>query len=130
MARISGVTLPKNKRIEIGLTYIKGIGLTTSKDILEATGINPDTRVHELQEADEQKIRDEIVKRKLEIEGDLVRKVLANIKLKKDINSYQGDRHKKHLPVRGQGTKNNNRTVRGNKRQTAGSGRAKAAQKT
>lgn len=130
MARIAGVTLPKNKRIEIGLTYIKGIGLSTSQKILAQTGVDPNTRVKDLTEAEENKLRDEITARGMKLEGDLVRDVLANIKRLKDIKAYRGLRHMRHLPVRGQRTKTNNRTVRGNVRRTAGSGRAKAAMKT
>lgn len=130
MARIAGVTLPKNKRIEIGLTYIKGIGLSTSQQILAQTGVDPNTRVKDLTEAEENKLRDEITARGMKLEGDLVRDVLSNIKRLKDIKAYRGLRHMRHLPARGQRTKTNNRTVRGNVRRTAGSGRAKAAMKT
>lgn len=130
MARIAGVTLPNEKRVEIALTYIKGIGLATSQKILEATGVNPDIRVKDLTEAEVNKIREAMDATGMKIEGDLRREVLANIKRLKEIGSYRGNRHARHLPARGQRTKTNNRTVRGNVRRTAGSGRAKAAQKT
>lgn len=130
MARIAGVTLPNEKRVEIALTYIKGIGLKTSQTILQNSKVNPDTRVKDLTEAEVNKIREAMDATGLKIEGDLRRDVLANIKRLKEIGSYRGNRHARHLPARGQRTKTNNRTVRGNVRRTAGSGRAKAAQKT
>ncbi len=112
MARLSGVDLPREKRIEIGLTYIFGIGLTTSKKILEATGINPDTRVKDLTEEDVSKLRDYIDKN-LIVEGDLRREVGLNIKRLVEIQCYRGVRHRKGLPVRGQRTKTNARTRKG-----------------
>ncbi len=130
MARIAGVTLPKDKRVEVALTYIRGIGLVTAQGLLKATGVSPDTRVKDLTDDEEQKLRDVIDKSGMKIEGDLVRDVLANIKRLKDIGSFRGSRHSRGLPSRGQRTKTNNRTLRGNKRNTAGSGRKTASQKT
>ncbi len=130
MARIAGVTLPKDKRIEIALTAIYGIGPKTAQNIITATKVNPDTRVKDLTEEDTQKIREAVERGGLKIEGDLKRDVLSNIKRLKEIGSYRGYRHSRHLPSRGQRTKTNNRTTRGNVRKTAGSGKAKAAQKT
>ena len=115
MARISGVDLPREKRIEFGLTYIYGIGHTTAVEILAATGINPDTRVKDLTEDDVSKIRDYIEKN-LQVEGDLRREVSLNIKRQVEIGSYKGVRHRKGLPVRGQSTKQNARTRKGPKR--------------
>lgn len=114
MARIAGVDLPREKRVEIGLTYIFGIGRATSKKILNTTGINPDTRVKDLTEDEVQQLRTEIDKRP--VEGDLRREVALNIKRLKEINCYRGIRHKRGLPVRGQNTKNNSRTRKGPKR--------------
>ena len=114
MARIEGVDLPRNKRIEIGLTYIFGIGRPTSKKILQITGINPDTRVKDLTEDEVAKLRAEIDKHL--VEGDLRREISLNIKRLKEINCYRGLRHKKGLPVRGQNTKNNARTRKGPKK--------------
>lgn len=130
MARIAGVTLPKDKRIEFALPYIYGIGLTLSQQILEQTKINPSTRVKDLTEDDVRKLRDAIEKGGIKIEGELKRVILSNIKRLKDINAYRGTRHARHLPVRGQRTKTNTRTVRGNVRKTAGSGRKQSDQKT
>ena len=112
MARIAGVDLPREKRVEIGLTYIYGIGNATAKKILEATGINPDTRVRDLTEADEAALRDYIDKN-LDVEGDLRRNVALNIKRLIEIGCYRGVRHRKGLPVRGQRTKTNARTRKG-----------------
>jgi len=128
MARISGVNIPDNKRIEIALTYVFGIGVTTSHKILAATGINPDTRVNKLTEAEISKIR-EVIDKQYRVEGDLQREVSQNIKRLKEINSYRGLRHKANLPVHGQRTKTNARTKRG-KKVTVGSGRKKSAAKT
>ena len=128
MARISGVNIPDAKRIEIALTYIFGIGLTTSRKILESTGISPDTRVKDLTEAEVSKLREQIDKN-YHVEGDLQREIGLNIKRLKEINSYRGLRHKANLPVRGQRTKTNARTKRGRK-VTMGSGRKKSAAKT
>ena len=112
MARISGVDLPRDKRVEIGLTYIYGIGLTSSKDILAKTGINPDTRVKDLTEDDVAKLRD-IIEGEYTVEGDLRREVALNIKRLVEIDAYRGVRHRKGLPVRGQRTKTNARTRKG-----------------
>ncbi|MCL1823120.1 MAG: 30S ribosomal protein S13 [Oscillospiraceae bacterium] len=112
MARISGVDLPKDKRIEIGLTYVFGIGRRTAGDILTAAGINPDTRVKDLTETDEAKIR-EVIDANYMVEGDLRREVALNIKRLVEINCYRGQRHRKGLPVRGQRTRTNARTRKG-----------------
>ncbi len=115
MARISGVDLPKEKRIEIALTYIYGIGLKTSRDILAATGVDPNIRVKDLSEADAGKLR-EYIDKNLKVEGDLRREVTMNIKRLMEIGCYRGIRHRKGLPVRGQSTKQNARTRKGPKR--------------
>ncbi|MCL2018650.1 MAG: 30S ribosomal protein S13 [Oscillospiraceae bacterium] len=112
MARISGVDLPKDKRIEIGLTYVFGIGRRTSNDILAAAGVNPDTRVKDLTESEEAKIR-EVIDASYMVEGDLRRDVALNIKRLVEINCYRGQRHRKGLPVRGQRTRTNARTRKG-----------------
>ena len=119
MARISGVDLPREKRVEIGLTYIFGIGLKTSQDILAATGVNPDTRVKDLSAEDEAKIRDYIDKNNIIVEGDLRRNVALDIKRLTEIQCYRGVRHRKGLPCRGQRTKTNARTCKGPKRTVA-----------
>ncbi len=124
MARISGVDLPREKRVEIGLTYIFGIGLKTSQDILAGTGVNPDTRVKDLTEQDVNKIRD-YIERNLKVEGDLRRDVGLDIKRLMEIGCYRGVRHRKGLPVRGQNTKQNARTRKGPKRTIAGKKKAK-----
>jgi len=113
MARISGVDLPKAKRIEIGLTYVYGIGRTTSNKILAAAGVNPDTRVKDLTDAEEAKIREVIDADGYMVEGDLRRETALNIKRLVEINCYRGQRHRKGLPVRGQRTKTNARTRKG-----------------
>ena len=113
MARISGVDLPREKRVEIGLTYIYGIGLSTSQKILKEAGINPDTRVKDLTEDQEQAIRKAIEKLDLTLEGDLRREVALNIKRLTEIGCYRGLRHRRGLPVRGQRTKTNARTRQG-----------------
>ena len=118
MARISGVDLPKDKRIEIGLTYVYGIGRTSAKKILEETGINPDTRVKDLTEEDEAKLRD-CIDKKYTVEGDLRRSVALDIKRLTEIGSYRGTRHRRGLPVRGQRSKTNARTRKGPKRTIA-----------
>ncbi|HMA59000.1 MAG TPA: 30S ribosomal protein S13 [Halanaerobiales bacterium] len=123
MARIEGVDLPRNKRVEIGLTYIYGIGRSTSQNILDNTGVNPDTRVKDLTEAEISKIRKEIDK--YPVEGELRREVRANIKRLKDIGCYRGLRHRRGLPVRGQRTRTNARTRKGPKK-TVGAKRSKA----
>ena len=112
MARIAGVDLPREKRIEIGLTYIFGIGNATAKKILEKTGVNPDIRVKDLSEDDVAKLRDEIDK-EYQVEGDLRREVALNIKRLMEIGCYRGIRHRRGLPVRGQKTKTNARTRKG-----------------
>ena len=112
MARIAGVDLPKNKRIEIGLTYIYGIGRSTADEILAGTGVNPDIRVKDLSEEDVAKLRDYIDKH-IVVEGDLRREVALNIKRLVEIGYYRGVRHRKGLPVRGQRTKTNARTRKG-----------------
>ena len=115
MARIAGVDLPREKRIEIGLTYIYGIGLPTSKVILEKAGVNPDTRVKDLSEDEVGAIR-KIIDSEYEVEGDLRRDVSLNIKRLMEISCYRGIRHRRNLPVRGQNTKNNSRTRKGPKK--------------
>ena len=116
MARITGVDLPREKRVEIGLTYIFGIGLTTSQNILRETGINPDTRVRDLTEEEVVRLR-EYIDKNLKIEGDLRREVAQNIKRLMEIGCYRGLRHRKGLPVRGQRTHTNARTRKGPRRQ-------------
>jgi small subunit ribosomal protein S13 len=118
MARISGIDLPREKRVEIGLTYIYGIGLATSQKILTVTGVNPDTRVKDLSEEEVNEIRTYINKN-LMVEGDLRRDVAMNIKRLVDIGSYRGIRHRRGLPVRGQKTKTNARTRKGPKKTIA-----------
>lgn len=130
MARIAGVTLPNTKRAEIALTYIYGIGITRSKKILDDLKIDPNTRAKDLTEAQVNDIRKIIEANGFLIEGELRREVLSNIKRLKEISSYRGTRHSKGLPSRGQSTKTNTRTVRGNVRKTMGSGRKASAQKT
>ncbi len=115
MARIAGIDLPRDKRIEIGLTYIYGIGRARSQKILEQAGVNPDTRVKDLTEADISRLRD-VIDKQYKVEGDLRREVSMNIKRLIDIGSYRGLRHRRGLPVRGQTTKNNARTRKGPKR--------------
>lgn len=118
MARIAGVDLPKDKRIEIGLTYVYGIGRTSAKKILEMTGINPDTRVKDLTDEDEAKIR-ECIDHHFIVEGDLRRSVALDIKRLTEIGCYRGLRHRRGLPVRGQRSKTNARTRKGPKRTIA-----------
>jgi len=118
MARISGVDLPRDKRVEIALTYIFGIGRKTANDILAATGVDPDTRVRDLSETDEHKLR-EYIDHHLKVEGDLSREVSLNIKRLVEIGCYRGVRHRRNLPVRGQKTKTNARTRKGPKRQVS-----------
>ena len=115
MARIAGVDIPRDKRIEIGLTYIYGIGLKTSRDVLAKAGVNPDIRVKDLSEDDAGKIR-RVIENDLIVEGDLRREVSLNIKRLMEIGSYRGIRHRRGLPVRGQKTKTNARTRKGPKR--------------
>lgn len=118
MARIAGVDLPREKRVEIALTYIYGIGRKTANDILAATGVNPDTRVKDMTEEDEAKIR-EYIDHHLIVEGDKRRDVALNIKRLVEIGCYRGVRHRRNLPVRGQNTKNNARTRKGRKKTVA-----------
>lgn len=118
MARISGVDLPREKRVEIGLTYIYGIGLPTSKKLLAKTGVNPDTRVRNLTDDEVKKLSEEI-NETLTVEGDLRRETALNIKRLQEIGCYRGIRHRKGLPVRGQNTKNNARTRKGPKKTVA-----------
>jgi small subunit ribosomal protein S13 len=123
VARIAGVDLPRDKRIEIGLTYIYGIGLTRSKAVLQATGVNPDTRVKDLSDADVAALRAE-VEGSYQVEGDLRRLEAMNIKRLMDIGTYRGRRHRLGLPVRGQRTRTNARTRRGGRRTVAGKKKA------
>ena len=118
MARIAGVDLPKDKRVEIGLTYIYGIGLSTAKNILAATGVDPDIRCKDLTDEDQQKLRD-YIDNHLIVEGDLHRNVALDIKRLMEINCYRGLRHRKSLPVRGQRSKTNARTRKGPKKTIA-----------
>ena len=119
MARIAGVDLPRVKRIEVGLTYVYGIGQSTADEILAGTGINPDTRVKDLTADEEAKIRDYIDKNNIMVEGDLRRNVALDIKRLTEIQCYRGVRHRKGLPCRGQRTKTNARTCKGPKRTVA-----------
>ena len=119
MARIAGIDLPKEKRVEIGLTYVYGIGRKTANDILAKAGVNPDTRVKDLTDDDEAMIRDAIEQLGVAVEGDLRREVALNIKRLVEINCFRGTRHRKGLPVRGQRTKTNARTRKGPKKTIA-----------
>jgi len=127
--RIGGVTIPQDKRIEIALTYIYGIGRATANKILAAVKIDKNKRTKDLTEEDENKLR-EFIQKNYKVEGDLKREVMGNIKRLKEIKSYRGSRHEKRLPSRGQRTKTNSRSVRGNVRITLMSGRKASAQKT
>lgn len=129
MARIAGVNLPQDKQVVIALTYIYGIGRVQAVKIVAQANVNPTTRVKALPEAEVNRLR-EIVEKNFKVEGELKREVLMNIKRLKEIGSYRGSRHAKHLPARGQRTKTNSRSVRGNQRKTMGSGRKAAGQKT
>ncbi|MFH1866810.1 MAG: 30S ribosomal protein S13 [Patescibacteria group bacterium] len=129
MARIAGVNLPNDKRIEHALGYIYGLGLTKSQTILKQAGVDTNIRTRDLSESQVNKLR-EIIEKEHKVEGELKRDILLNIKRLKEIGTYRGSRHSKGLPVRGQKTKSNTRTVRGNVRRTMGSGRKPAAQKT
>jgi small subunit ribosomal protein S13 len=120
MARIAGIDLPREKRVEIALTYIYGIGPATSKRLLERSGIDPSLRVKNMSEDDEKRLRDAIDALQLRVEGDLRREVSGNIKRLMDIGCYRGTRHRRGLPVRGQRTKTNARTRKGPKRTVAG----------
>ena len=119
MARIAGIDLPKEKRVEIGLTYVYGIGRKTANDILAKAGVNPDTRVKDLTDEEETKIRDAIEQLGVAVEGDLRREVALNNKRLVEINCFRGTRHRKGLPVRGQRTKTNARTRKGPKKTIA-----------
>ena len=123
MARIAGVDLPREKRVEMGLTYIFGIGRATADEILSKTGINPDTRVKDLSETEVAQLRD-YIEHNLKVEGDLRREVSLNIKRLVEIGCYRGVRHRRGLPVRGQSTKQNARTRKGPKKQVAGKKKA------
>ncbi len=125
MARIAGVDIPREKRVEISLCYIYGIGLTTSRKILEKTRVNPDTRVKDLTEEEVNRLR-EVIDREHKVEGDLRREVDMNIKRLIEIGCYRGLRHRRNLPVRGQRTRTNARTRRGPKRTVAGKKKASA----
>ncbi len=129
MPRIAGVNIPDNKRIEIALTYVFGIGRTLSNKILSQAKIDPNIRAQKLTAEEVNRLR-EIIEKGLKVEGELRRERMMNVKRLRDIGSYRGSRHAKGLPVRGQRTKTNTRTVRGNIRKTMGSGRRSAAQKT
>jgi small subunit ribosomal protein S13 len=128
MARIEGVDLPRNKRVEVGLTYLYGIGPTRAHAILAGTKVNPDTRVKDLSEADVQAIR-EFISKNYKVEGDLRREVQMSIKRLIEIGSYRGMRHRRNLPVRGQRTRTNSRTRKGTKKTVAGRGRRRGAKK-
>ncbi|MFW0784065.1 30S ribosomal protein S13 [Gordonia sp. CPCC 206044] len=119
MARVAGVDLPREKRLEIALTYIYGVGRTTSKEILDGTGLSPDLRAKDLTDADVAKLR-EYIEASVKVEGDLRREVQADIRRKIEIGCYQGLRHRRGLPVRGQRTKTNARTRKGPKKTIAG----------
>lgn len=119
MARIAGVDIPREKRVEVSLTYLYGIGPTTAKKILARTGVNPDTRVNQLTDEEVTKLRD-VIEKEMVVEGDLRREVAMNIKRLIDINCYRGLRHRRGMPVRGQRTKTNARTRRGPRRAVAG----------
>ena len=127
--RIAGVTIPNDQGVEVSLTYIFGIGRSAVNKILQQANIDPGKRVKDLQENEINNLRN-IIEKQYRVEGDLKREIISNIKRLKEINSYRGIRHIKKLPVRGQRTKTNNRTVRGNVRRTMASGRKLTAQKT
>lgn len=128
MARIIGVDLPRNKRVEVGLTYLYGVGSSRSEQILSDTGVDPDTRIKDLTDSDITKIR-EYITQNYKVEGDLRREVQLNIKRLIEIGSYRGLRHRHNLPVRGQRTKTNARTAKGPKKTVAGRGRRRGATK-
>jgi small subunit ribosomal protein S13 len=127
MARIEGVDLPRNKRVEVALTYIYGIGTSRSKQILDQTGVSPDTRVKDLTEAEVQSLRESVGQ--FRVEGELRREVQLNIKRLVEIGCYRGLRHRRSLPVRGQRTKTNARTRKGPRKTVAGRGRRRGAKK-
>lgn len=128
MARIEGVDLPRNKRVEVGLTYIFGIGRSRSNKVLAATGVNPDTRIKDLTDTEVASLRD-YIGQNFEVEGDLRREVQMNIKRLIEIGCYRGLRHRRNLPVRGQRTRTNARTRKGPKKTVAGRGRRRGATK-
>jgi small subunit ribosomal protein S13 len=125
MARIAGVDLPRDKRVEVSLTYIYGIGQTSSRQILKAAEVNPDTRVRDLAEVEVARLR-EIIDRNYRVEGDLRREVAMNVKRLQEIGCYRGIRHRKNLPVRGQRTRTNARQKRGSRKTVAGKRRSRA----
>ena len=127
--RIAGITIPNEKRVEIALTYIFGIGKFKANSILKLAKVNPDTRVKDLTDDQANKLRD-LIEKQNKVEGELRREIAANVKRLKEIGSYRGSRHSKSLPTRGQRTKTNSRTVRHNIRKTATSGKKLAAEKT
>ena len=129
MARTSGVNLPNEKRLAIGLTYVFGIGHSLANAIIKTAGLDANIKCKDLNEGQTNQLR-KIIDTQYRTEGELKREILGNIKRLKEIGAYRGIRHSKNLPVRGQRTKTNSRTVRGNVRKTAGSGRAQSAQKT
>ncbi|MBI3963858.1 MAG: 30S ribosomal protein S13 [Candidatus Kerfeldbacteria bacterium] len=129
MARIAGIQLPGTKRMEIALTYIYGIGRPAAQKILQEAGVDPSLRAKDLSADEEQRLR-AIIEKRHRVEGDLKREIVMNIKRLKEISSYRGSRHARGLPVRGQRTRTNSRTVRGNVRRTMGSGRKAASEKT
>lgn len=129
MARLAGVNIPDNKKIEFALPYIYGIGPVLSRKILAQTNIDRNKRTYDLSAEELNRLR-QIIEKEYKIEGELRRMIMFNIKRLKDIGAYRGIRHAKHLPVRGQRTKTNSRTVRGNVRRTAGSGKIKGLNKT
>lgn len=129
MARIAGVNLPTNKRTEVALTYIFGIGRVTSRKLLEELRINLNKRISQLSEQEVNELR-KMIEKNHKVEGELKREILTNIKRLKEVGTYRGSRHSRSLPVRGQRTKSNSRTTRGNVRRTMGSGRKPTAQKT
>jgi small subunit ribosomal protein S13 len=128
MARIEGIDLPRNKRVEIGLTYLFGIGLTRSKEILAATKVSPDTRIKDLTETDVSALR-EFISKHYTVEGDLRREEQLNIKRLIEIGCYRGMRHRRNLPVHGQRTRTNSRTRKGPKKTVAGRGRRRGSKK-
>ena len=128
MARIAGVDLPRNKRVEIGLTYIYGIARSTSNDILRQAGVDPDTRVKDLTESEVASLR-EVIDREYQVEGDLRREIQMNIRRLMDIGCYRGLRHRRNLPVHGQRTRTNARTKRGPKKTVPGRGRRRGMKK-
>ena len=128
MARIAGVDLPRQKRVEVGLTYIYGIGPTRSLSLLHQAGVSPDTRIKDLSEAEVSKLR-ELIEQTYVVEGDLRREVTLNIKRLTEIGCYRGLRHRRSLPVRGQRTRTNSRTRKGPKKTVAGRGRRRGAKK-